>query len=130
MTHEIETDWYADKSLPDLIIPIPLHPNRLRERGFNQALEIARPISRKLAIPIDYQGVKRTRHTLAQSGLSAEERKQNISQAFSAFSDYSNLSIAVMDDVITTGHTVMECCRILKMHGAAHITVWCCARNG
>lgn len=130
MTDAIKNHWYADQPLPDLIIPIPLHSQRLHERGFNQALEIARPIAKNLAIPIDYQGIKRIKHTLAQSGLSAKARKQNISQAFAAFRDYSGLSIAVIDDVVTTSHTMMEFCRVLKNQGAAHITVWCCARNG
>lgn len=130
LANRIQTQWYWNKPLPDLIIPIPLHPLRLRERGFNQALEIARPIAKALAIPIDFQGVKRIKNTRAQSGLLAEERKRNIAQAFSITRDYSNLTIAILDDVITTGHTVRECCRMLKNQGAARIHVWCCARNG
>ena len=130
MTNRIQSLWYVNKPLPDLIIPIPLHPLRLRERGFNQAIEIARPIAKALAIPIDFHGVTRIKHTRAQSGLPAKERKCNLTQAFSLSRNYSNLTVAVIDDVITTGHTVMECCRMIKDHGAKRIDVWCCARNG
>lgn len=130
MTERIKTTWYRDRPLPDLIIPVPLHTGRLAERGFNQALEIARPIARALLIPLDYQGVKRIKPTLAQSGLSAEARKHNISQAFSLTGNYQGLTLALIDDVVTTGYTVRECSRLLKKNGAVHIDVWCCARNG
>lgn len=129
LAQSIRSTWYVKKSLPDLIIPIPLHADRLRERGFNQALEIARPLARVLALPIDLQGVKRTKPTAAQSGLSARSRKQNMAQAFSAHQLYTGLSVAVIDDVITTGHTMMEFCKILKQQGAKRIDVWCCARR-
>lgn len=121
--------WYAYKPLPDLIIPIPLHPRRLCERGFNQALEIAKPIAKTRGLTLDYQGVQRIKPTVAQSGLSAAERKRNIAHAFAVRRDYTGLTIAVIDDVITTGHTVRECCRVLKQSGAARIDVWCCARR-
>lgn len=122
--------WYALHPLPDLLIPIPLHPHRLRERGFNQSLEIAKPASKILGLPIDYQGIKRVKATAAQSGLSAAARKQNIANAFVACRDYTGLTVAILDDVITTGHTIMECSRTLKIHGAKHIDIWCCARRG
>lgn len=121
--------WYAHQPLPDLIIPIPLHPQRLCERGFNQALEIAKPIAKTLGLAIDYQNVQRIKHTAAQSGLSADERKRNIAHAFAVKRNYKGLTIAVIDDVITTGHTIRECCKVLKQNGAARIDVWCCARR-
>lgn len=130
LTQAIQTTWYKHRPLPDIIIPIPLHNQRLRERGFNQALEIAKPISQCLAIPIDKKGVKRTKLTVAQSVLPAKARKENIANAFTVTRDYSNLSIALIDDVITTGHTIKECSRVLKEHGAKAIDVWCCARRG
>jgi len=129
LTHAIRTRWYAHQPLPDLIIPIPLHAQRLRERGFNQALEIAKPISKTLGIPIDYQGTRRIKPTAAQSGLPAAERKRNITHAFAVTGDYTNKHLAVIDDVITTGHTMLEFCRLLKQSGAARIDVWCCARR-
>ena len=66
--------WYANHPLPDIIIPVPLHSHRLQQRGFNQALEIARPISKALKIPLDIEGIRRAKSTTAQSGLSAALR--------------------------------------------------------
>ncbi|MBX3709848.1 MAG: ComF family protein [Gammaproteobacteria bacterium] len=130
LAEQIEMVWYANKPLPDLIIPVPLHPHRLRERGFNQTLEIIRPAAKKYRLPIDIHGIKRIKHTKAQSGLAASERKRNMTNAFQASRDYTNLTIAVIDDVITTGCTITEFCNILKQQGAKHIDVWCCARRG
>lgn len=126
--HKMRSTWYANRPLPQLIIPIPLHPLRLRERGFNQALEIARPIARAFALAIDLKGVTRIKHTAAQSGLPARKRQQNLAHAFAAHRDYTGLSLAVIDDVMTTGHTMLEFCNLLKQKGAKSIDVWCCAR--
>lgn len=118
---------YLDCSLPQLIIPVPLHKNRLKERGFNQALEIARPIARKLKIPIDLTP-KRSKHTLAQATLAAKDREQNVKNAFLLERKYDDMHIIVIDDVITTGSTIREFCYELKQVGAKRIDVWCCAR--
>lgn len=130
MADRIKTVWYRIQPLPDLMIPIPLHPKRLAERGFNQSLEIARQVAKRTGLPLDYQGIKRIRPTLAQSGLSAGARKRNITQSFSVSGNYHGLNIALIDDVVTTGSTILECSRMLKKSGAASIHVWCCARNG
>lgn len=121
---------YYPTSLPDLIIPVPLNKKRLQERGFNQAVEIARPLSRYFAIPMDIKGVRRKKPTVAQTRLTALQRKHNIQDAFSTTQDYSHLSIAVVDDVMTTGNTVNELSKTLKQHGAKSIHIWCCARRG
>jgi ComF family protein len=130
MLEKIKSEWYPSHEFPHLIIPIPLHYDRLRERGFNQALEIARPIAKTLHLPIDVTGVKRVKNTEAQSGLQGQERKENLINAFVAQKDYSQLYIAVLDDVVTTGHTIREFCKVLKQSGAKRIDVWCGARNG
>jgi ComF family protein len=130
LLQQIQQHWYKNQALPDLIIPVPLHPQRLRERGFNQALEIAKPIGRALHIPIDLHGLRRIKSTSAQSGLSAVARKDNIAGAFYSEFDYAGRHVALLDDVVTTGHTVAECCKILRRQEAAHIDVWCCARRG
>lgn len=122
--------WYKDQRLPDLLIPVPLHPSRLRQRGFNQALELARPLSRQLHIPLDKKGLVRHKATSPQSGLSAKERKKNIAQAFATHRKYTGLTIALIDDVVTTGHTIKECCKLLKKQGAKEIHIWCVARRG
>lgn len=129
---QIETLWYQNETLPDVIVPVPLHINRLRERGFNQALEIAKLISKKLKIPLDHSGVIRIKHTAAQSGLKSRERKQNLANAFaiSRKNNFKDLKIAVIDDVITTGSTVDSLSKVLKADGAEDIHVWCCARRG
>ena len=128
--HKIQEEWYQHEPLPQLILPVPLHDQRLKERGFNQALEIGKWISNKFSIPIDLYGIKRIRETKAQSGLSSIARKDNIAGAFQAFRDYATLSIALLDDVVTTTSTITEISRILRQKGAKSIHVWCCARRG
>lgn len=124
--------WYKNQALPDMIIPVPLHRKRLRERGFNQSLEIAKFISKSLNIPLDIHGVKRIKNTQAQSGLKLASRKQNLERAFTTVQKnrYAHLTIAILDDVMTTGYTVRSLAQTLKMNGAEKIHVWCCARRG
>lgn len=124
----IENIWYQHQPLPDLIIPIPLHSQRLQTRGFNQALEIARPIAKKFNLPIDKRGCIRHRATDAQSGLNAKERKKNLTHAFSTDLSYQGLSIAILDDVMTTGQTIFELASLLKQRGAKQVVAWCAAR--
>lgn len=121
--------WYASKALPDMLIPMPLHAKRVRERGFNQALEVARAISRRFSLPIDIKGVIRSKYTQPQSLLAAKERQQNVANAFLVRRDYQGLHIAVIDDVITTGYTLHVLCEQLKKAGATQIDVWCCAKG-
>jgi ComF family protein len=128
LTEKIQRDWYQHKPLPNLIIPMPLHPNRLKERGFNQAIEIARPIAKSLQLPLQLSDCLRIKETAAQATLLAKERQYNIKQAFKVNKNFSGQHIAVIDDVITTGHTMTEFCKSLKKAGASKIDVWCCAR--
>jgi ComF family protein len=126
LTLKIQQEWYVGKPLPDLIIPVPLHTKRLRERGFNQAVEIARPISKKLTLPMHH--CSRIKYTHPQATLLAEERVKNMRGAFLITQDLTNKTVAVVDDVITTGQTINEFCKTLKKAGAKRIDVWCCAR--
>lgn len=128
LAEQITHTWYAQKPLPDLIIPMPLHVTRLKERGFNQAIEMARPIAQKTRLPLDVHSVLRIKPTLPQATLSASDRIKNVQGAFAVTCDLSGLHIAVVDDVITTGNTMREFCHILKQHGAQTIDVWCIAR--
>jgi ComF family protein len=121
-------EQYQNQSKPEVIIPVPLHHERLRERGYNQALELARPIAKRLKIKIDYSSVIRTKNTLAQARLSAKKRKQNIKQAFNVEKIKNYKHVAVIDDVITTGNTATELCEILYKKGIGKIDVWCCAK--
>lgn len=120
--------WYSHSSLPDLLIPTPLHPLRLKERGFNQSLEIAKAVAHALHLPIDRFGIKRIRLTASQSSLPAKQRLNNVKGAFSTTINYKGLHVAIIDDVVTTGHTISEISQVLKQAGAARIDVWCCAR--
>src|SRR5204863_2097157 len=82
LAEKIRHDWYSNKSLPAAIIPVPLHDQRLKERGFNQALEIARPIAKTLQIPLFVNDFVRKKHTIAQATLPAEQRRRNMRDAF------------------------------------------------
>jgi ComF family protein len=112
----------------DLVIPLPLHPQRLRERGFNQALELARPVATALKLPIAATLCLRTRATPAQAGLPLRTRIKNMRSAFHCTSDVSGKRVLLVDDVMTTGATLNECARTLRLHGASHVTLLVVAR--
>ena len=114
--------------VPDVLIPVPLHYQRLRQRGYNQALELARPIAKMLGIPIDIRSCRRRKVTKEQSGLQAKQRKSNVRDAFEVTGDLRNRSIAIIDDVMTTGSTVNELAKQLMQAGATTVDVWVCAR--
>jgi len=113
----------ASRPLPevDLIVPMPLHPRRLADRGFNQALEIARGLARHLGRPIAPRGVLRVKDTPPQTALPYEERAKNVRGAFLCKLDLSGASVAVLDDVMTTGATLNELARALKRAGATRV---------
>ncbi len=113
---------------PDAILPVPLHPKRLRERGYNQALELARILERRLAIPVSNRCCQRTRATRTQTDLNERLRLSNIRGAFEATSPVPR-RIAILDDVVTTGATVSELARVLKQAGCERIDVWALART-
>ncbi|HLF20600.1 MAG TPA: ComF family protein [Bacteroidota bacterium] len=109
----------------DVIVPIPLHKVRLRERGFNQAEMIARGISSVTQIPVSVNLVCRLRHTQTQTKLNLEERRQNMEEAFGIASQASAMiegkTCLIVDDVITTGATIASCAEILLKNGAAKV---------
>ena len=113
---------------PDVFIPVPLHPARLRARGFNQALELARPLARRFGAPLCWQACSRQRNTAAQSSLRAAQRRTNLRGAFRAQRDLGKLSCVVVDDVLTSGSTARELATELKRAGAACVHIWVCAR--
>ncbi len=127
--YAIQTHWYVEKPLPDLLLPMPLHPKRIKERGFNQALEIAKPLSKKLGIPLIKNGIVRHKYTANQRHLKASQRAENMKHAFIHNQSYANLHVAILDDVVTTGHTVTACAQALRMAHARRIDVWCCTRR-
>jgi len=114
---------------PDLIVPMPLHPQRLAERGFNQAAEIAKVLSRLCGIAMDAQFARRVRNTAPQAALPWRERATNMRRAFACVRDLAGLNIAVVDDVMTTGATLNEFAHTLKRSGAARVENWVVART-
>ncbi len=112
----------------DLVIPLPLSPLRLVERGFNQAVEIARPLARALGLPLVVDACRRTRETLPQASLPWKQRRSNVRHCFECSLDLTGKSVIVVDDVMTTGATLDEFAALLKRHGAARVTNWVVAR--
>ncbi len=112
----------------DALIPMPLHPGRLRARGFNQASEIARILGQRLKKPILWEGARRCQATAPQAKLSAQERVTNMAGAFLGMPCAAGQRLAIVDDVITTGATVRALAEALYRSGAASVEAWCLAR--
>lgn len=123
----------ASLALPEVLTAVPLGRVRLVERGFNQALEIAKPLARLLGLPLDRRLVARQRDTRAQSLLHPDERHANIRQAFivpaTGLDAVRGRHIGVVDDVMTTGETLNEVAATLKRFGAARVTNFVFART-
>ncbi len=138
----------ASLTLPRCLIPVPLHVRRLHERGYNQALELAKPLAREFGLDLRPDLLKRLRATAAQSDLDAKARRKNLRGAFefnraaglkapfAATTKGQQLSglrqlpnhVALVDDVMTTGTTLHECARVLKRAGIERVDVWALAR--
>lgn len=114
--------------LPQLLLAVPLHASRLRERGYNQALELAKPLAQALRIPLRHDVLVRTRATAAQSDLDADARRRNLRGAFDCVGTDMPQHVAVLDDVMTTGATLRECALTLLRAGAVRVDVWALAR--
>ena len=115
----------------DLIVPVPLHSKRLRQRGFNQASLLARHLGSALKITVDYASLKRSRWTEPQTGLTRRQRAVNVKGAFDLIRPEKTeaKSILLLDDVFTTGETVNQCVRVLKKGGAVEVAVLTVART-
>jgi len=118
----------AGAARPQAIVPVPLHAQRLAARGYNQAAELARPVALALGLPLLDAG-RRVRNTAAQSGLAYRERRHNVAGAFVLAHPVPYAHVAILDDVLTTGHTAGECVRALHAGGVATVEVWTVART-
>lgn len=119
----------GDTERPEAIVPVPLHRKRLRERGYDQAAELARVVGGRLRLPVLAEACERVRYTLPQTQLEARARHKNPRGAFRATGDLSDKYLAILDDVVTTGSTVSEVARVLRHAGAKRVDVWCLART-
>ena len=114
---------------PDLIMPMPLARGRLAERGFNQAMEIARRVAAEFGLDITVDACRRTRESTPQAALPWKQRATNIRNAFTCDFDVEGKSVAVVDDVLTTGATLNELALTLKRRGAREVIGWIAART-
>ncbi len=128
MSRAIARVYQAD-SLPRCILPMPLHPDRLKTRGYNQALELSLPIARYLQLPLYKTACQRIKATLPQSqSTSSKKRLKNVKNAFVVRASLP-AHVAIVDDVITTGATAHALSDALRKAGVQRVDVWCCART-
>jgi ComF family protein len=113
---------------PELVIPMPLAPRRYKERGFNQARELALPLCQSLRLNLRSDVVTRTRETREQTALDRNERRKNMLDAFALIAPLQARHVAIVDDVVTTGSTANELAKLLRSAGAEWIEVWAVAR--
>lgn len=115
----------------DLIVPVPLHPAKRREREFNQAERLATRLGKVLQLPVSSKTLRRIEPTRTQTQLTREQRATNVRNAFALRDgiDVEGLRIIVVDDVLTTGATTNACAKVLRQHGAAEVCVWTVARG-
>ena len=120
---------YASLPRPDALLPVPLHRARLRRRGYDQALELAKPLARALSLPLLDDVLHRHKTTTAQSRLDADARQRNLRDAF-AVAPGAKLPahVVLLDDVMTTGATLHAAARALRMAGVRRVDAWICAR--
>ncbi|HSG65023.1 MAG TPA: ComF family protein [Gammaproteobacteria bacterium] len=113
----------------DVLVAVPLHRRRLIERGYNQAVEIARPLAATLRLPLWIAGISRPRATAAQSQLDARQRRANLHGAFAVSRAFDGLRVALIDDVLTTGATSNALALELLRAGATAVHAWAVARS-
>ena len=118
----------TESAKPQIIVPVPLHRSRLRQRGYNQSLEIARVVGRELVIPLATNLAERVRATATQTELPLAQRARNVRNAFAAEAELNGEHVAIVDDVMTSGQTVNAVAKVLRKAGAGRISVWVVAR--
>lgn len=131
LAYTLKKQWMenAERVSPDLIVPMPLHPNRLKARGFNQATEIARHVSKNLDVPWCANSLIRLHDTAPQAGLHRDERWSNLRGAFACPKRLQGARILLIDDVLTTGASLSACAEVLRHAGASRVDVAAIART-
>jgi len=126
---QLMVEAFASLELPDALVPVPLHRARLRRRGYDQALELAKPLARALHIPLRADALLRVRATAPQSERDAAARRRNVHDAFAVRAGAAlPAHVALVDDVMTTGATLHAAARALRRAGVARVDAWVCAR--
>ncbi len=126
---QLAADAFAAADRPQALVPIPLHRARLRARGYDQALELARPLASALELPLRDDLLQRARHTAPQSRLDAGARRRNLRGAFTVRAHAPlPTHVALFDDVMTTGATLHAAAHALRRAGVARVDAWVCAR--
>lgn len=115
--------------LPEVLVPVPLHPHRLRQRGFNQAALLATTVGKLLDIPVDHRHLVRTRNTASQTSLNERQREHNLRGAFSLRGCCNYRSVALIDDVITSGATVRSASQVISPSSTTRVSAWAIART-
>lgn len=123
----------AQAQRPDCLLAVPLTPERLRERGYNQSFELARSLARRRKLQCEPQLLLRVRHTAQQASLTLKERAANVKRAFALeprrAGDLRGAHVALLDDVMTSGETLFEIARVLHQAGATQVQAWVVART-
>jgi ComF family protein len=126
---QLMAEALAPMPRPEALVPVPLHRARLRTRGYDQALELARPLARSLRVPLLDEVLARVSNTRPQSELDAVARQRNLRHAFSVTPGLAlPAHVALVDDVMTTGATLHAAARVLQRAGVARVDAWVCAR--
>jgi ComF family protein len=128
LSHLIVQSVHNQPEMPECLIPVPMHAQRIRSRGFNQAAILAQALAKKLQIPCDLSRCQKIMNTVPQASLDREQRQKNLRCAFiSKKLPYQH--VALIDDLLTTGATANELALTLKKSGVKRVDIWCCART-
>ena len=114
---------FSENENADIVVPVPLHSDRIKERGFNQAVDLARPLAKTRRAALSYDVLIRSRPTKPQVGLSTNQRKANVKGAFTVKKPdtVKGKKVILVDDIYTTGNTINECAKVLKKAGAKKV---------
>ncbi len=130
LAHIMAAAWPNWEPYPEIIVPVPLHKRRQRQRGFNQSALLASHLGQQMGIPVNEEAIRRVKNTIPQIGLNPNERLENVHDAFQAHSQQvMNKQILLIDDVFTTGATMLAAAGSLLTSGAAGVSAYCLART-